>query len=562
MDPLAPSLAGIESERISYDRPTHRTQLARIHDHLSKRVDDLASLPAHATKDAIERGLGKSERELPTLGRGLEATTTHLLEDIVPGLMPGQAGPRCFGLVIGGVTPAAQIADQLVGAYDPCVQMHWPESTLSVAIEARTISYLLQLLSLPSSTFTQNTLTTGATASNVLGLAIGRDFSIASIKAAQGHPGWSVSEDGMGGVEVDVFVVDAHASVPKAAALVGLGRKSVVECGREGELGLFDLDVLEEMLRRNGEVGRGSIVSVSFGEVNTGYISPQTPQLRQLCDTHHAWLHLDAAFSAFATLSPLFAHYKPHLALADSITSDAHKWLNVPYDCGLFFSRRRRGTAGQEGGEVGLWEVTGPGMAGGPAYLAPTAASKKEGEGEVAYPLLEESKALPSPLFMGIENSRRCRALPLYASLISLGTAGYTSLIQRNILFAHRLSSFLSQHPGYKLLTLPSAPYSASSLAADPWAYRTSNILLFALSLHPSHTPARYLSHPDPNALLLTELNESGRTFWTGTVWRGERAVRCAVSNWMTDWREGEGAEGEGREWEEVKELLEGVVRM
>ncbi|KAK4330870.1 Pyridoxal phosphate-dependent transferase [Rhodotorula toruloides] len=561
MDPLTPSPAGIEAERLSYDRPTHRTQLARVHEHLSQRIDDLASLPAHATKDAIERGLGKSERELPAQGRGLEATTTHLLEDIVPGLMPGQAGPRCFGLVIGGVTPAAQIADQLVGAYDPCVQVHWPESTLSVAIEARTLSYLLQLLSLPSSAFTQNTLTTGATASNVLGLALGRDFSIASIKSAQGHPGWSVSEDGMGGVEVDVFVVDAHASVRKAAALTGLGRKSVVECGREGESGLFDLGVLEERLRRNWEVGRGSIVSVSFGEVNTGYISPQTPSLRTLCNTYHTWLHLDAAFSAFATLSPLFAHYTPHLALADSITSDAHKWLNVGYDCGLFFSRRRRVTAGEGGGEVGLWEVTGPGKAGGPAYLAPTAASKKESEGEVDYPLIEESKGLPSPLFMGIENSRRFRALPLYASLISLGSSGYTSLIQRNILFAHRLSSFLSSHPGYKLLTPPSAPLTLESVEEDPWAYRTSNILLFALSLDPQHTPTRFLSHPDPNALLLTDLNKNGRTFWTGTVWRGERAVRCAVSNWMTGWEWEEG-EGEGRELEEVKEVLEGVVRM
>lgn len=149
------------------------------------------------------------------------------------------------------------------------------ESTLSVAIEARTLSYLLTLLSLPSSTFTQNTLTTGATASNVLGLALGRDFAVASVKAEQGSEGWSVSEDGMGGVEVDVFVVDAHASVRKAAALTGLGRGSVVECAAatdaEGDLGLFDLEALEARLRHNSRTGRGSIVNVSFGEVNTGY---------------------------------------------------------------------------------------------------------------------------------------------------------------------------------------------------------------------------------------------------------------------------------------------------
>ncbi|BGP28200.1 hypothetical protein JCM10295v2_007187 [Rhodotorula toruloides] len=580
MDTLAPSPPGLESERISYgesppplppsptdprspvpDRPSHRTQLARVHAHLSQRIDHLASLPAQATKKAIERGLQQSARDLPAEGKGLQATITHLLDDIAPGLMPGQAGPRCFGLVIGGVTPAAQIADQLVGAYDPCVQVHWPESTLSVAIESRTISYLLQLLSLPSSTFTQNTLTTGATASNVLGLALGRDFSVASVKAAQGFERWSVSEDGMGGVQVDVFVVDAHASVRKAAALVGLGRKSVVECAKEGELGLFDLERLEERLTSNWEIGRASIVSVSFGEVNTGYINPQTPSLRTLCNRFHAWLHLDAAFSAFATLSPLFAHYKPHLALADSITSDAHKWLNVPYDCGLFFARPREVTAGEgEGRMVGLWEVTGPGKAGGPAYLAQMASEK--GSEEVEYPFIDESKTLPSPLFMGIENSRRFRALPLYASLLSLGSLGYTSLITRNILFAHRFSAFLSSHPGYKLLTPPSAPPTPESLAEEPWSYRTSNIVLFGLSLSPKHTPERFLAHRDPNSLLLNELNESGRTFWTGTVWRGQSGVRCAVSCWMTGWTDvGEGEE-EGNEWEEVKGLLEGVVKM
>lgn len=120
-------------------------------------------------------------------------------------------------------------------------------------------------------------------------------------------------------------------------------------------------------------------------------------------------MHIDAAFAAFAPLDPSFAHYGPHLALADSITSDAHKWLNVPYDCGLFFSRRMSIVESDSGGgQASLFALTGPG-ANAPAYLASAAAAKtaKVETREAEFPLVEASKALPSPLFMNIENSRR-----------------------------------------------------------------------------------------------------------------------------------------------------------
>lgn len=152
------------------------------------------------------------------------------------------------------------------------------EQTISVALEALTLSYLLSLLDLSPMVFTHNTLTTGATASNLLGLCVGRDWTVARVKQAQRHEGWSVPEDGMGGVEVDVLVVDAHASVRKAAALAGLGRRSVVQVGdaeaeKEGRLVCMDLRRLEERLTDNVAKGRGSIVVTSFGEVNTGCAS-------------------------------------------------------------------------------------------------------------------------------------------------------------------------------------------------------------------------------------------------------------------------------------------------
>ncbi|GAA5847612.1 hypothetical protein JCM9279_005324 [Rhodotorula babjevae] len=546
-------------ERRSHQE-THAKQLQRINELLSERVRALPDLPVISTKDAIEHALAVLPDDLPLEGLGLEATTSHLLSTISPALSPGQAGPRCFALITGGVTPAAQLADMLVTSFDPCVQVHWPEQTISVALEALTLSYLLDLLDLPSSTFTQNTLTTGATASNLLGVCTGRDWVVARVKHAQGERRWSVPEDGMGGVEVDVFVADAHASVRKAAALAGLGRRSVVQVGdaaaeREGRLVSMDLVELERRLHENKERGRGSIVVTSFGEVNTGAINADTPAVRALCDQYGAWLHIDAAFAAFAVLHPDFAPYKPHLALADSITSDAHKWLNVPYDCGIYISRSRPVDDGGEDGRgqgvtASLYDLCGPGDS-APAYLATPAAS--EGSAASSHPRVEASKALKSPLFQNVENSRRFRALPLYASLLSLGRGGYARLVERNVAFARRVEAFLRTHPAYDILT-PAPSRSAPSLADDPFAFRILNIVLFAPS---SLAPERYrvatAANPDPAATFLGAINATNEVFCTGTTWRGRKAVRLAVSNWQTELVE-------GREWEVVRRVLERVA--
>ncbi|GAA5873163.1 hypothetical protein JCM1840_005589 [Sporobolomyces johnsonii] len=522
-----------EVEAASYDTRTFKEQLKRVNELIAQRAEELFDLPVTSTKDAIEHALHTLPADLPQDGIGLEATTDHLLSTISPALMPGQAGPRTFGLVIGGVTPAAQLADMIVTSFDPCVQ----EATASVAIESLTLSYLLSLLSLPPSIFTQNIITTGATASNLLGLSLGRDYTISAVKYRQGVESWSVPEQGFGGVGVDVFIADAHASVKKAAALCGIGRANVIELGdeakeRQSMIGCFDLEALERRLRENWEEGRGSIVATSFGEVNTGAINSDTPQLRSLCDKYYAWLHIDAAFGAFATLHPDFAHYKPHLVLGDSITSDAHKWLNVPYDCGLFFSRQRQ--VNPSSTTTSLYELTGPGKRAA-AYLTSSSSSTS---GEPAHPKLEETKKLQSPLFLNIENSRRFRALPLYASLLSLGSRGYTSLIRRNISFARTVDAFLRAHPAYDVLAPPAMP--------------VMNIVLFAPGVRaPSRFRVETPENPDPAATFVAALNRSNEIFVTPTVWRGRSAVRLAVSNWMTT---------EEREWAIVKRVLEKVM--
>ncbi|GAA6009859.1 hypothetical protein JCM10207_002136 [Rhodosporidiobolus poonsookiae] len=543
------------AEKRSYDVATQVEQLQRVHSHILQRTRDLSSLPVASTAAHIERCLATLPAALPHDGLGLKETTTHLLDTVAPALMPGQAGPRCYGLVIGGITPAAQFADQLVTAYDPCVQVHWPDKTASVALESLALSYTLSLLSLSPTVFTHNTFTTGATASNILGLSLGRDWTVARIKHEQGFPDWSVPEDGFGGVEVDVFVADAHASVRKAAALAGIGRRNVINLGdveKEANslLVCFDLDKLEQRLSENMQKSRASIVASSFGEVNTGGINSDTPRLRELCDKYNAWLHIDAAFGAFAILHPDFEPYTAHLSLGDSITSDAHKWLNVPYDAGLFFSRARpipSSSLTASSVTTSLYDLTGPGSA-APAYLA---SSSTSAGANTPYPLLEETKKLPSPLFMNIENSRRFRALPILASLLCLGQSGYASLVQRNISFARRIDAFLRSHPAYDVLT-PSP--SASSVEQEPFAFRVMNVVIFAPSAAaPSRFRLATADNPDPGAAFLGALNETNEIFLTGSAWRGRKAVRLAVSNWGTELEE-------GKEWAVVKRVLEQVM--
>ncbi|GAA5953725.1 hypothetical protein JCM3765_006950 [Sporobolomyces pararoseus] len=538
-------------EAASYDLNTFEEQWNRVNEAVLGRASTLAELPVSSSKELVENCLSTLPSELPEQGLGLEQTTNHLLDAISPALMPAQSGPRCFGLIIGGVTPASQLAESIVTSYDPCVQVHWPEATASVAIEALTLNYLLTLLSLPRADFVQNTLTTGATASNVLGLALGRNFAVSSVKARQGIENWSVPEDGFGGIDVDVFVVDAHASIRKAASLAGIGRRNVQEVGDKNLEGkgywcCFDLAELEQRLKTNYETGRGSVVATSFGEVNSGAIARDTPAVRSLCDKYSAWLHCDAAFGAFAILHPDFAIYTSHLSLADSITSDAHKALNVPYDCGLFFSRKRPIPASDPSHVISLFDLTGPGSVAA-AYLSSSSTSTDSSSS--FYPLLEATRKIPSPLFMGIENSRRFRALPLYCSLLSLGSKGYKSLIRRQISFARKLESYLRSHPAYKVLT----PSSSSGESSDPFSYQVYNIVLFKpSSLAPIKFRLSSPENPDPSTTFLAALNESKEIFVTGTSWRGEKAVRIAVSNWMTL---------ETRDLEIVKKVLDRVMR-
>jgi glutamate/tyrosine decarboxylase-like PLP-dependent enzyme len=272
---------------------------------------------------------------------------------------------------------------------------------------------------------------------------------------------------------------------------VGLGNGPSVfhslPADAEDELAI-DLSALRGRLLAERAIGRGVIVTYGLGEVNTGGFGRGLPQV-----------------------AAELRHLVEGIDMADSLTLDGHKWLNVPYDCGLFFTRDARA----------LPSFLGPSAANTPAYLAADPAD------------------IPSPLTVNIENSRRFRALPLFASLLSLGKEGYADIVRRNVAFARRVATYVAAHPSYQLLNM--SPEWLASGAPVPL-----NIVLFRGAPGSRFDPEA----GDAHTRLTAAINATRRMYVTGTQWGGKGAVRLAVSNWRT---------GEA-DWDIVQSVLDEVM--
>ncbi|KAL2190851.1 PLP-dependent transferase [Thermothelomyces heterothallicus CBS 203.75] len=439
-------------------------------------------------------------------GRGAAQTHAHLLAAVLPALNAQALSPRYYGFVTGGVLPVAEAADNLVTALDQNVQGPGWTHSASTAVEDAALRMLIDLLHLDGEDdegkgartprWPGRTFTTGATASNVLGLACGRE-AVVNARAARAG-GKTVAGDGLlaaclaGGVrEVQVLTSMGHSSLAKAASLVGLGHGSIKDVGLPGEPWRLDLDAVERELKREDE-GVLSIVVVSAGEVNTGRFATNVldmPKLRSLADRYGAWIHVDGAFGLFARALPKTDEFlRLHanvagLELADSIAADGHKLLNVPYDNGIFLCQHA---------SVLTQVCSNPNA----AYLAAPG----------------DPNAILSPLDIGIENSRRFRALPVYAVLLSEGREGIAAMLSRMVLLAREIAAFVRDSEHYEWL-----PTEEASLES------TYIIVLFRAK------------DPELNEVLVDRINASGRMFVSGTKWEGKKAVRIAVASWRVD---------------------------
>ncbi|MCJ8298306.1 MAG: aminotransferase class I/II-fold pyridoxal phosphate-dependent enzyme [Pseudomonadales bacterium] len=275
---------------------------------------------------------------------------------------------------------------------------------------------------------------------------------------------------GIGDAKIDVFSACPHASSKKAMAFIGLGRDSIITVPCLAESEAMDVSALKSLLAASNSPGK--VVIASAGTV-TGTDFDDLQQIAQLCKEYQAWLHVDAAFGLFSRLLTDQLSLTAGIEHADSITCDGHKWLNVPYDCGMFFTKH-------------------------PETLQQVCS--------VSAPYLDISNALPAYMDRSIENSRRFRALPGWLTLKAYGLEGYRNIITDNCDQATALANWLEQSADYELLT----PCRLNVVVFKP-NNRQRDIKKF-----------------------LTSLNQSGQVYLTPGMWNGQQAIRVAFSNWRT----------------------------
>jgi glutamate/tyrosine decarboxylase-like PLP-dependent enzyme len=404
---------------------------------------------------------------LPAEGVGTLAAIDELLGNGIEAHVRS-AGPRFFHWVIGGATPASLAADWVTSLLDQNAG-GWDASPLAARLEEVAIAWLLELFELPPSW--SGVLTTGATTANFTGLAAARQWW------GEQH-GVDVSDTGLAGLPQAPVLSSGfiHVSARKALAMLGLGRDQVVDCsGPDGRVDLYALDAALKEL-----AGAPAIIIANAGEVNAGHFEP-IRRVAEVAREHRAWIHVDGAFGLFARLSPRTAALAEGVELADSVISDGHKWLNVPYDSGFAFVRD-------------------------PAYLrAPFAAG-------AAY-LPEAADERPVFGFMGPELSRRARALAVWATLRAYGRDGYRAIVERCLDNAAHLARLVEEADDAELL-LP-APL---------------NVVFFRY--HPPDVPDDELD--DLNLRIEEQILQDGRVYVGTTHWNGVVGFRPAFVNWRT----------------------------
>jgi glutamate/tyrosine decarboxylase-like PLP-dependent enzyme len=449
-----------------------------LRDELSAALELAAAEAANYLNDIADRNVLASDAEaaleewgggaLPEDGSDALTALRELIE-LADRAATRSSGPRFFHFVMGGGTPAALGADWLASAYDQ-VAYAWASSPLAATMERVATEWLRELFELPAEF--SGTLVSGATMANFSGLAAARSWW------AEQH-GVDVDEAGVAGMpQAPVFSSGyLHPSAKQAIGMLGLGRERIRLLARDS-VGRLDLDALEREL--DALDGAPAIVIANAGEVNAGDFDP-IADVADLLDGRQVWLHVDGAFGLFARLAAGARELTDGIERADSIAADAHKWLNVPYDCGFAFTRE-------------------------PARLAHAL-----NVGAAYLPAADDPH--PNYGMLTPENSRRARALAVWATLRAYGRAGYRAMVERHLALAQALAARIDSEPNLERL-------------ADV----KLNIVCFRA--HPAGVAEQDLD--DLNTRLGVELLADGRVFSGTTIYDGHVAFRPAIVNWQT----------------------------
>ncbi|MBM4407997.1 MAG: aspartate aminotransferase family protein [Chloroflexi bacterium] len=398
---------------------------------------------------------------LPDAGEEPLAVIERMARDVPASLM-AMPGPRFFGFVLGGGLPAAVAADWLTsiwGQNSPSAHV----TPAAAAAEHVAAEWLIDLFGLPAQSSVG--FVTGGTMANFAAMAVGRH---AVLRAA----GWDVEQNGLQGApRVTVITgADAHVTLFAGLRMAGLGAGTArrVAVDREGRM---RIDALEPAL---AAVSGPAIVCLQAGNVNSGAFDPfevAVPMIRERLPD--AWIHVDGAFGLWAAATRSRTHLVAGAAGADSWSTDAHKWLNVPFDTGLIFVR-------DGASHRAAMSMTA-------SYLPFDGGQRDPGD------------FVP-------ELSRRARGFPVYAALRSLGRSGVRDMVDRCCDLARRFADALRAEPGVQIL---------------------NDVVL-------NQVLVRFDDSDDRTRDVIARVQADGTAWFGGGTWNGDFVMRISVINWWT----------------------------
>ena len=442
---------------MAIDRYTVLLDTARTHvcNYLQKQDDRFVGVQA-----SREDMLAMLQSPLSEDGED-EASVIALLASQAERGAIASGSPRYFGFVIGGTYPVALASDWLVSGWDQNAGIY-ATSPLSAVIEEVAADWILELLDLPRES--EVGFVTGCQMANFTCLGAARHSMLRRV-------GWDVETDGLNGAPRIHLVTSAesHVTIDVAFRYLGFGTRAIhrVESDEQGRM---RADKLQELLATlDGPI----IICAQAGNVNTGAFDPLL-QIGQLANQHGAWLHVDGAFGLWARASKTHEALASGVELADSWATDAHKWLNVPYDCGIAIVKHaddhRRA------------------MTSAAAYLIQTKGPERDAVDWVP------------------EFSRRARGVPTYATLRALGRHGVQALIDNSCSRAKQMANLLQAEPGVEIL---------------------NDVVL-------NQALVRFGNSDEITRAVVTAVQNEGTCWLSGTTWKGVAAARISVSNWAT----------------------------
>lgn len=443
---------------LAIDRDRIRMILTQVLEDSVQFFESLSSRPAAVVPDEVVDAV------LPISGLGAERVLS-LFHSKYASKLSGSAGPRYFGLVTGGATPASVVGDWITAVFDQ--NATGSHDSIAPEIELAAIRMLAQLLGLPDAF--EGVFVTGATMANFVGLATARQWA--------GHQSrFDIAQSGLASATpIRILSGTPHSSVHKAVSMLGLGRDCIETIATLPDREAIDTTALRWRLIQLQDSGESCIVVGNSGTVNTVDFD-DLETLGGLCREFNAWFHVDAAFGGFAACVPTLQEHVRGQHLADSLTVDAHKWLNVPYDCGMIFTRHLRLQ----------YEVF-----------------------QNAAGYLDDTVSPSNFINLTPENSRRFRALPVWFSLMAYGREGYQEIVTRCCHVATEIGGLIDQCEHFELL----APVRL-------------NGLVFTLSSGDGsvETIRRFLHRVQAGGVL----------YLTETIYRATPAIRLSVTNWRT----------------------------